>query len=268
MEGPSKRRLNVFRAITRDLSPGLPEATSAGLFETFPEVPDYSWSRFSLVEPTIPSLMEPEEGLFWPTRPFAARGSAQIASKLACPTLYTDERCLSPLDSLHMNVSTEDSSREEGDERGKPKKRPLEEGEKSFYVISLGRIKNAADSRTTVMIKNIPNKYTQKMLLQTIDKKFSGRYDFLYLPIDFKVRDKQNKCNVGYAFINFLDYRVIYSFFQEFNAKRWERFNSEKICALAYARIQGLYDLVHHFQNSSVINQDDNKVKPIILPKQ
>jgi hypothetical protein len=57
------------------------------------------------------------------------------------------------------------------------------------------------DNRTTLMIKNIPNKYTQKMLLATIDAEFRGTYDFFYLPIDFK-----NKCNVGYAFINLVCY--------------------------------------------------------------
>jgi hypothetical protein len=51
----------------------------------------------------------------------------------------------------------------------------------------------------------------------------------------------------------------------EFDGKRWERFNSEKVCAIAYARIQGFKELVQHFENSSVINQDDNKVKPVIL---
>lgn len=61
-------------------------------------------------------------------------------------------------------------------------------------------IVEGVDQRTTVMIKNIPNKYTQKMLLERIDVKHAGRYDFFYLPIDLK-----NNCNVGYAFINMSD---------------------------------------------------------------
>ena len=31
----------------------------------------------------------------------------------------------------------------------------------------------------------------------------------------------------------------------------WDRYNSEKICELAYARIQGTTNLMDHFQNSS-----------------
>ena len=64
-----------------------------------------------------------------------------------------------------------------------------------------GCIVAGEDKRTTLMVKNIPNKYTQKMLLATIDERFRGTYDFFYLPIDFK-----NKCNVGYAFINMVRY--------------------------------------------------------------
>ena len=37
------------------------------------------------------------------------------------------------------------------------------------------------------MIKNIPNKYDQNLMLQTLDKNFKGKYDFFYLPIDFAV---------------------------------------------------------------------------------
>lgn len=61
-------------------------------------------------------------------------------------------------------------------------------------------------------------------------------YDFFYLPIDFK-----NKCNLGYAFINFRDPRCISAFFRDFADKRWERFNSEKVCVVTYARIQVSY---------------------------
>ncbi len=74
------------------------------------------------------------------------------------------------------------------------------------------------------MIKNIPNKYTQKMLLAAIDESFRGTYDFFYLPIDFK-----NKCNVGYAFINMIRPVYIVGFVDRFNYRKWEKFNSEKV---------------------------------------
>lgn len=106
------------------------------------------------------------------------------------------------------------------------------------------------------MIKNIPNKYTQKMLLEKIDKLHSHRYDFFYLPIDLK-----NNCNVGYAFINFVDPIFILPFYEDLNAKSWERFNSEKICEITYGRIQGKRSLVENFSYSA----ETRKVKPLIL---
>eukprot|EP01112_Ceratiomyxa_fruticulosa_P004639 TRINITY_DN15178_c0_g1_i1.p1 TRINITY_DN15178_c0_g1~~TRINITY_DN15178_c0_g1_i1.p1 ORF type:complete len:186 (-),score=28.54 TRINITY_DN15178_c0_g1_i1:130-687(-) len=110
------------------------------------------------------------------------------------------------------------------------------------------------------MIKNIPNKYSQKMLLAAVDEKHRGSYDFFYLPIDFK-----NKCNVGYAFINFIHHRAVIPFYLEFNNKRWEKFNSEKVCEISYARIQGKQALVGHFQNSSLMSYEDKKCRPIIF---
>ena len=61
------------------------------------------------------------------------------------------------------------------------------EESKTKYNINLADILNGGDTRTTLMIKNIPNKYNQKMLLQKIDVSFKGQYNFFYLPIDFKV---------------------------------------------------------------------------------
>jgi len=133
------------------------------------------------------------------------------------------------------------------------------EDEKFRFALNISKVRNKEDTRTTLMIKNIPNKYSQKMLLTTVDETHKGTYDFFYLPIDFK-----NKCNVGYAFINFLDPQSIIAFYEEFNNKKWERFNSEKVCEIAYARIQGKNNLISHFQNSSLLSED-KKCRPIIF---
>ncbi|KAL3522628.1 hypothetical protein ACH5RR_015462 [Cinchona calisaya] len=130
---------------------------------------------------------------------------------------------------------------------------------KKQFQLDLDKIKSGEDTRTTLMIKNIPNKYTSKMLLAVIDENNRGTYDFLYLPIDFK-----NKCNVGYAFINMLAPSHIIRFYEEFNGKKWEKFNSEKVASLAYARIQGKVALVAHFQNSSLMNED-KRCRPILF---
>ncbi|GER24566.1 MEI2-like protein 5 [Striga asiatica] len=57
---------------------------------------------------------------------------------------------------------------------------------KKQFQLDLDKIKSGEDTRTTLMIKNIPNKYSSKMLLAAIDEHHRGTYDFLYLPIDFK----------------------------------------------------------------------------------
>jgi hypothetical protein len=77
---------------------------------------------------------------------------------------------------------------------------------------------------------------------------------------------------VGYAFVNFIHSKFIYDFYKEFNGRRWDRFNSEKICELAYARIQGTTNLMDHFQNSAgnqlrgrALNKsEDRKAKPSV----
>ncbi|GFR50355.1 hypothetical protein Agub_g12565 [Astrephomene gubernaculifera] len=131
--------------------------------------------------------------------------------------------------------------------------------QEKLYALDAVKIRAGEDKRTTLMIKNIPNKYTQKMLLATIDEQFKGAYDFFYLPIDFK-----NKCNVGYAFINMINPLDIIPLVERFNNRRWERFNSEKVCSISYARIQGRAALVAHFQNSSLMHED-KRCRPILF---
>lgn len=101
----------------------------------------------------------------------------------------------------------------------------MEEG--SLYQVFPEYINN--DARTTVMIRNIPNKYTIRELAEEIDLHFDNTYDFLYLPCDIK-----NQCNVGYGFINFLTTDFLKAFYSRFQGKKWARFRSEKVFPLTY----------------------------------
>lgn len=95
------------------------------------------------------------------------------------------------------------------------------------------------------------------MMLDLVNKQFEGDYDFFYLPIDLKVDlvKEKNKCNLGYAFMNFCRTNRIKDFYNKFNGKKWSHFNSDKVCDIRYARIQGLKSLTEHFKDSSVMNQ-------------
>lgn len=44
-------------------------------------------------------------------------------------------------------------------------------------------------------------------------------------------------------------------FYFEFQGKRWPHYNSDKVCDIRYGRIQGLKNLMQHFKNSNVMNQ-------------
>lgn len=107
---------------------------------------------------------------------------------------------------------------------------------------------------TTVMLRNIPNKYTREMLIKQLQIDFNGLFDFMYLPIDFK-----NKCNVGYGFINFRNQEACERFVENFHGvdvrKCLPGLNSKKIVEVTPARVQGLIENVRRLKNSPVMNQ-------------
>ena len=59
------------------------------------------------------------------------------------------------------------------------------------------------------MIKNIPNKYEQDLLLQTINSRHFGTYDFFYLPIDFSVKNNELICFVLISFLREIMFKII-----------------------------------------------------------
>jgi len=133
--------------------------------------------------------------------------------------------------------------------------------EKNKNIINLMDIFLCKDLRTTVMIKNIPNKYTISSFLDEINPFFKNTYDIFYLPIDYI-----NKCNLGFAFINFVEPFHIILFYELYRGKKWKRFNSDKKCELLYAKYQGRQELISHFEKGKVLLFDSEDKRPLILP--
>ncbi|TYJ47629.1 hypothetical protein E1A91_A01G004100v1 [Gossypium mustelinum] len=123
-------------------------------------------------------------------------------------------------------------------------------------------------SETTIMIKNIPVRYTREMLKEFLDQHCMvtnreaksnanneepslSAYDFLYLPIDFVTRS-----NKGYAFVNFTTPIAARKFYDACDDKQWECFMSNKIRQIYCAKLQGINELVKHFEKMGFPCQD------------
>ncbi|OLQ05713.1 Protein MEI2-like 2 [Symbiodinium microadriaticum] len=114
---------------------------------------------------------------------------------------------------------------------------------------------------TTMMLRNIPNKYTQNSLLQEINEMgFTGTFDFFYLPMDV-----HNRSNVGYAFVNFLRNDDAERFRQKFSEHRFQRFQSRKISSVCTAHVQGLHENLRHFQNRAVTHARNDQYRPVVF---
>jgi len=131
---------------------------------------------------------------------------------------------------------------------------PPSQDQSQDLSLDLASVRDGSDRRTSLMVRNIPNKYTQSMLLTEFAGLGHGptKMDFFYLPIDFK-----NRCNRGYAFVNFVETADIVPFVTEYNDRKWRRFNSEKVCSITYARIQGKAAMVRRFENSALMEKEE-----------
>ena len=140
------------------------------------------------------------------------------------------------------------------------------EKEKEFEpYVDITKVLSLEDKRNTIMIKNIPNKFTREKLLDLIDKNFKGSYDLFILP-----KDGNKNRNFGYAFINFISSYYIPYFYYIFNGKKWTDTNSQKICEITYSKIQGRNELISHYPNKIIFFNDIldmNNTNKFFIPK-
>jgi len=88
---------------------------------------------------------------------------------------------------------------------------------------------------TTVMLRNIPNRYTPEELLEEmLGHGFEGCFDFFYLPTDFGT-----KKNMGYGFLNLSTPALAESFRCTFDRRRLTRYVTQKVLEMSPAVTQG-----------------------------
>ena len=124
-------------------------------------------------------------------------------------------------------------------------------------IVNIKKVISLEDRRTTIMIKNIPNKFSRELLLSTIDQNFKGTYDLFILPTD----GNRNK-NFGYSFINFTSSYFIPYFYFMFNDKKWSSTNSKKICEITYSKVQGRANLISYYANKIIFYNNVNEITP------
>jgi hypothetical protein len=119
------------------------------------------------------------------------------------------------------------------------------------------------EAKTTVMMRNLPNKYTRALVLEELGRTgFHGTYDFLYVPMD-----ANTQANKGYAFINFVTPGYAKSFKMTYEDCTMPLFNSSKFITVTPASLQGFEANYQHYATARC-NKGDPGSRPLFLREQ
>eukprot|EP00913_Durusdinium_trenchii_P011547 g10841.t1 len=129
---------------------------------------------------------------------------------------------------------------------------------------------DADEPITTLMLRHIPNKYSQSSLLKEYHSGcILGGRDFQELQYSYKTPetlrqtkdDVHNRTNVGYAFINLVTTRDARDFFLMFSNYRFE-FHAR---AVSPGHVQGLENNVCHFGHRAVATAQNVQYRPLVF---
>jgi len=111
------------------------------------------------------------------------------------------------------------------------------------------RDSSATKKVTTLMIRNVPNRYCRSLFMQELDSLgFRGKYNFVYLPMD-----NATHWNVGYAFVNFEDPADAERCVHIMEGHEFARYKQRRrVAQVSVAHIQGLERNLAHYSASAV----------------
>jgi len=137
---------------------------------------------------------------------------------------------------------------------------------------AMGKSKSAppfleVSDHTCVMIRNFPKRLTRAGFVEMLDKVgFQGKYDFVYMPIDFR-----KLTAIGYAFVNLTSHDEAVRMMQHFDCCRnWDGQGLETDLAgsVCWSAVQGLAANVERYRNSAVMHGAvPEEYKPLVLRK-
>ena len=108
------------------------------------------------------------------------------------------------------------------------------------YSISMEKIENGEDKRTSVIIKNLPNTLTKEDLKSILEG--IGNINYLYLPFD-KIMNK----NLGLAYVNVVNYKNIINLYHRMKDYKFESVKTGKSVEIYYSKVQGKSSLSKMF---------------------
>ncbi|KAK8801154.1 hypothetical protein WA158_001924 [Blastocystis sp. Blastoise] len=104
---------------------------------------------------------------------------------------------------------------------------------KNDEFLNLNKLKHGIETRTAVMLRNIPNRYSECDLSSVLDSICQGKYTITHMPHDVK-----SKRNLGYAFIKFNTIDDLINAYTCLEGCYWPNSESKKVCRFSYAHVQ------------------------------
>jgi len=122
---------------------------------------------------------------------------------------------------------------------------------------------SAPETRTTVMMRNVPYRWTRQKLLALLDSKgFATKYDFVYIPVDFETTHSR-----GFSFVNLTSVSHVKPFVETFGGFcDWRSGACKKKCEVCWSETQTLESNILRYKGSLVMDPSvPDDFKPIVL---
>mmetsp|Transcript_29061 Transcript_29061/g.52673 ORF Transcript_29061/g.52673 Transcript_29061/m.52673 type:complete len:438 (-) Transcript_29061:68-1381(-) len=152
---------------------------------------------------------------------------------------------------------------------GKPFREKVNTQDLCKFDIIPEKIRSGRDSRTTVMVRNIPKACTREAFVELLAPLGLGeRYTFFYMPFD-----KRRNIHCGFAFINFQTPEDVLHLYERLTVSFWRRActnhpHHAAVPAVSYGRLQGQEQLMKHFSLSAVMHDTDARKRPVFCQEE